>query len=244
MNAPNLPCGRVAIGFPVDWAGLFGFALFARMRRDYPQVLLHIVDGKSALLREHLLNGRFDAAVLFVDRPERGLAVEPLVLEELFYISADQDTSAIPLADVAQRPLLVPGPGSGTQRAAQHLFTEHGLTVTPVGEIDSLSAFRHAIASGIANGILPWAALYDGGREITLNYRRIADAKLTRPAALCFSEVAQRSLAVEAVAHTLKALVRELIESGTWQGALTIPPMAQAPPMAPAEELSGSPTPP
>ncbi|HTH34250.1 MAG TPA: LysR substrate-binding domain-containing protein [Xanthobacteraceae bacterium] len=244
MNAPNLPCGRVAIGFPVDWAGLFGFALFARMRRDYPQVLLHIVDGKSALLREHLLNGRFDAAVLFVDRPERGLAVEPLVLEELFYISADQDTSAIPLADVAQRPLLVPGPGSGTQRAAQHLFTEHGLTVTPVGEIDSLSAFRHAIASGIANGILPWAALYDGGREITLNYRRIADAKLTRPAALCFSEVAQRSLAVEAVAHTLKDLVRELIESGTWQGALTIPPMAQAPPMAPAEELSGSPTPP
>ena len=244
MNAPNVPCGRVSIGFPVDWASLLGYALFARMRSDYPQVLLHIIDGKSALLREQLINGRLDLAVLFIDQPERGLAVEPLVLEELFYVSAVPDTSPIAVAEVVRRPLLVPGPGSGTLRAAQQVFDEHGLAVTPIGEIDAISPFRHAIASGIANAILPWSALYDGGREMALNCRRFADAKLRRPAALCFSEVAQRGPAVDAVARTLKDLVHELIDSGTWQGVTPIAPLTQAPSMAPAEELSGSPAPP
>ena len=40
--------------------------------------------------------------------------------------------------------------------------------------------------------------------------------------ALCFSEVGQRSPAIEAVALTLKNLVHELIEDGTWQGASVI----------------------
>ncbi len=228
MSATNMPSGRVSIGFPIDWAGVLGYALFAQIRSAYPQILLHIIDGKSALLREQLINGRLDMAVLFSDQPERGLSVEPLVHEELFYVTADEDTSPITLADVAQRPLLMPGPGSGSQRAAQQLFTEHGLTMTPIGEIDSLTAFRHAIASGMANAILPWSALYDGGREMSLNYRRVADAKLSRPAALCFSEVTQRTLAVEAVATTLKSIVVDLIESGTWQGvSLVMPALAE-----------------
>ena len=235
MNAPHAPYGRVSIGFPLDWVGLLGYSLFARTRADYPQVLLHIIDGKSALLREQLLNGRLDLAVLFTDQPERGLEVEPLVLEELFYVTAEPDTSPVSVADVAQRPLLVPGPGSSTLRAAQQLFADQGLVVTPIGEIDAISPFRRAVASGVANAILSWSALYDGGREMMLNCRRFADAKLTRPAALCFSEVAQRSPAVEAVAQTLKTLVYELMDSGVWRGASLI---EAAPPAAAAEELS------
>jgi LysR family transcriptional regulator, nitrogen assimilation regulatory protein len=228
-SAPN---ARVSIGFPFDWAGVLGFELFARVRDAHPHILLHMIDGKSSLLREQLIGGRLDMAVLFSDRPEPGLVVEPLLLEELFYVTAEDDCSPISLADVAQRPLLVPGPGSGSQRAAQQLFHQHGLTVTPVGEIDALQPFRRAIAAGIANAILPWSALYEGDREISLTYRRVADAELTRPAALCFSEAAPRSRAVAAVALTLKNLVHELIDSGIWQGVSLI--------ASEAAELSGS----
>ena len=69
--------------------------------------------------------------------------------------------------------------------------------------------------------------LYDGERKIALNCRRIADAKLVRPVALCFSEVGQRSPAIEAVALTLKSLVYELVESGTWQGVAMIAPQTE-----------------
>jgi DNA-binding transcriptional LysR family regulator len=222
MSALNVPSGRVSIGFPVAWASIVGYELFARIRSVYPHILLHVTDGNSALVRERLINGRLDIAVLFMGQPERGLAVEPLFLEELFYVTMDPDPSPIRIADVAQLPLLVPGPGSGSQRVAEEVFNKRGLTVTSIGEIDSLSTLRRAIASGIGNAILPWCALYDDDRKISLNHRRFADANLVRPVALCFSEVAQRSPAIEAVAQTLKSLVRELVESGTWQGVSLI----------------------
>jgi LysR family nitrogen assimilation transcriptional regulator len=226
-SAPNAPSGRVSIGFPVAWANIVAYELFARIRSTYPHILLHITDGNSALVRERLVNGRLDMAVLFTGQPERGLEVEPLFLEELFYVTVDPDPSPIRVADVAQLPLLVPGPGSGSQRIADEVFTKHGLTVTPIGEVDSLSTLRRAVAAGMGNAILPWCALYDDNRTVALNHRRIADVQLVRTVALCFSEVGRRGPAVEAVALTLKSLVQELVEGGKWLGVSLIADPAQ-----------------
>ena len=138
------------------------------------------------------------------------------------YVTADPDTSPITLADAAQRPLLVSGPNSSSRRIVQRIFDERGLSATWIGEIDTVSALRCAIASGVGNSILPSCNVYDDQQKPVLNLRRFADAELVRPVALCFSEVGQRSPAIEAVALTLKSLVRELVESGTWQGVSLI----------------------
>ncbi len=112
----------------------------------YPQIALHLSDGNSSLLRERLLNGRLDIAVPFADRHERGLAVEPLLLDELFYVTADPDTTPIRLAEVPQCPLLECGPGSNSRHVAEAAFKQYGITVTPIAEFDTLSALRSAIA--------------------------------------------------------------------------------------------------
>jgi LysR family transcriptional regulator, nitrogen assimilation regulatory protein len=221
-TALNVPSGRVSVGFPVAWAGIVGYELFARIRSAYPQILLHITDGNSSLLHERLVNGRLDVAVLFLGQAERGLVVEPMLMEELFYMTADPDTSPIKLADAARRPLLVPGPGSGSQRVADQIFSKRGLNVASIAEIDSMGPLCRAIASGAGGAILPWCALYDGTRRIALNYRRFADTELVRPVSLCFSEVGQRSPAVEAVASTLTRIVHDLVERGVWQGVTLI----------------------
>jgi LysR family transcriptional regulator, nitrogen assimilation regulatory protein len=142
-------------------------------------------------------------------------------LEELFYVAADPDTAPIRLAEVPQRQLLECGPGGNIRHVAETAFKQYGITVTPIAEFDTLSALRSAIASGIGNAILSWSALYEGDREILLNLQRIADAKLVRTIALCFSEVVERTSAIDAVAETLKSLARELVERGTWQGGVT-----------------------
>jgi DNA-binding transcriptional LysR family regulator len=220
----DVPSGRVSIGIPHTIGAILSYELFTRLRRGYPQIVLNVSDGHSSLQREHLLNGRTDFAVLFEGHVPRGLEIEPLLLEELFYVTADPDTSPILIADVAQRPLLVCGPASSSYRIAEGAFKEHGLSMKAFSEMNTLSALRRAIASGIGNSILSWAALHDGERAMALNYRRIADAKLVRPVALCFSGVSHRTPAVEAVAETLKSLVRELVESGTWQGVSLVKP--------------------
>ena len=226
-SALNVPSGRVSIGFPVVLAPILSYELFMRVRIMYPQILLNLGDANSWLLRERLVNGRLDMALLFMAQPERGLAVEPLLHEEFFYVTADPGTSPIPIADAAQRPLLVAGPGSSSRHVAEEAFKKRGLTATTIGEIETVGTLRRAVASGIGDTIQPWSALYDGDRKIPLNCRRFADVEVVRPVALCFSEMAQRSPAIEAVASTLKTLVRELVESGTWQGVSLIPDPAE-----------------
>jgi LysR family nitrogen assimilation transcriptional regulator len=222
VSALNVPSGRVSIGFPAVFAPILSYELFTRVRTVYPRILLHLSDANSWLLHERLVNGRLDIALLFVDQPERGLVVEPLLNEEFFYVTADPGTSPIRIADAAERPLLVAGPGSSSRQVAEEAFKKRGLTATTIGEIETVATLRRAVASGIGATIQPWSALYEGDRKISLNHRRFADAKLVRPVALCFSEVAQRSPAIEAVALTLKSLVRELVESGVWQGVSLI----------------------
>jgi LysR family transcriptional regulator, nitrogen assimilation regulatory protein len=214
----DVPSGRVSIGFPVAWAAIVGYELFTRIRAAYPQILLHVTDANSSLLRERLVNGRLDIAVLFVGESERGLVVEPLLMEELFYVTADPDPSPITLADIAARPMLVPGVGSGSHRVADQILRTRGLNPTSMGEIDSLNPLCRAIASGIGGAILPWCTLYDGTRRIALTSRRVADAELIRPVSICFPEVGQRNPAVDAVARTLRSLVEDLVKRGIWQG--------------------------
>lgn len=202
----DVPSGRVSIRFPAAWAAIVGYELFTRIRAAY----------------ERLVNCRLDIAVLFLDQPERGLVVEPLLMEELFYVTAEPDASPITLADVAARPLLMSGPGSGSQQVADQIFRTRGLNPTLIGELDALDPLCRAIASGIGGAILPWCALYDGTRRIALTSRRVADAELIRPVSICFPEVGQRNPAVDAVARTLRSLVEDLIERGIWQGVSLI----------------------
>ncbi len=228
-SAPGLSSGRVSIGIPSILASILSCELLMRVRTLYPQIALHISDTNNWILRERLVNGRLDVALLYGAQPARGLTVEPLLLEELFYVTADPDTSAIAIADVAQRPLLLAAPGSSSRRVIEETFRKHGLTVTPVAEIDGVRTLCRAIALGVGDSILPWSALYESEWTKALVHRRFADADLAQTIALCFPEVGQRSPAIEAVALTLKSLVQELVEDGTWQGVSLV---------APASELS------
>lgn len=222
MNTLSVPSGNVGVGFPTALTALLGYELFVRVREAYPQIKLHLVDGKSALIRELLDNGRLDLAILFAPQPERGLACEPLLLEELFFTTAGGDSGPITLAEVVKQPLIIPGLGSGIMHVLRDALNKRGLTMTTVGDIDTLDTVRRTIMAGIANSILPWAALYESDREPHIVRRRVSDADLVRSVALCASGVTQRNAASDAVAAICKSMIRDLVESGRWKGVSLI----------------------
>ena len=222
MSALTVPSGNVGIGFPTALTNLLSYELFVRVRKAYPQVRLHLVDGKSALIRELLDNGRLDLAMLFAPRPERGLACEPLLLEELFFTTAGGESGPITFAEVVAQPLILPGLGSGIMQVLQDALNKRGLTMTTLGDIDTLDTVRRAVEAGIANSILPWSALYASDRQPSVVLRRVSDTHLVRSVAVCTSGVAQRTPAIDAVASVLKTMTREMVESGRWKGVSLI----------------------
>lgn len=228
MSALAVPSGRVAVGLPSALSNMLSYELLVQVRSTYPQIVLHLTDGNSSLLRERLDNGRLDIAVLFVGQQERGLAVEPIATEELFYITAEKGSRSVKLEEVARRPLLLPGPGSGIEKAVREAFRQRGLQLTVIGEIDTMTTLQRAVSAGLGNTILPWAAIEEENGERKLHYRRISDFNLARPVAICFSEVSQQNPAVEAVASTLKNVVSLFIDKRRWQGVSAFPTLTKS----------------
>jgi DNA-binding transcriptional LysR family regulator len=146
------------------------------------------------------------------------LSVEPFGLEELFHVSSLPGSAPITLEAAVKRPLLLPGPGSGIEKAAREAFRARGLNPIVIGEIDTMTTLRRAVAAGVADTILPWAALTEERGSSRLGARRFADIKLIRPVAWCFSEVSDRGPAIDASAATLKQVIAKLIKSRKWQG--------------------------
>jgi LysR family nitrogen assimilation transcriptional regulator len=220
MNANAAPSGRVAVGIPTVLSPLLGYRLFSTVRDIYPEIRLSMLDGASALLRELSQNGRLDFALLFIRERERGLDVQPLLLEELFYLSATFAGEKATWEEIAALPLLLPGRESGVRRIVQSIWAEHNIQVETLGEIDANPTLKQAVASGIAGTVLPWSAMYDDASRAAAAIRLIPFEKpLVRPIALCFPEVMARSVATEAVAEILRACIRDLVESGEWHGA-------------------------
>jgi LysR family nitrogen assimilation transcriptional regulator len=212
--------GDVSVGLPFILSPILSYRLFISMRARHPNVRLKLVDGVSSHLRELVQNGRLDMAVLFIDEPTKGLRiVRPLLVEELFYISGDRRQQPISFAEALAGPLLLPSKGSGIMRVIDAELARRGLSVEPLGEIDSMSTLKQAAVSGIGATVLPWSALYGEEERDALGVVRFTDVSLTRPVSICAPAVAQWSTVAEAVAADLAEITKNLVADQIWQGA-------------------------
>lgn len=77
------------------------------------------------------------------------------------------DEKNIPIQRLSEEPFIMREPGSGTRRAVQKLFDEHGVTVKVKLELGSNEAIKHAIAGGLGISVLSRHTLIDG-KDLTV----------------------------------------------------------------------------
>ncbi|MDM9384954.1 LysR substrate-binding domain-containing protein [Chlorogloeopsis sp. ULAP01] len=75
-----------------------------------------------------------------------------VVLAPINHVLANEKN--IPIQRLANEPFIMREPGSGTRRAVQKLFDEHGVTVNVKLELGSNEAIKQAIAGGLGISIL------------------------------------------------------------------------------------------
>jgi LysR family nitrogen assimilation transcriptional regulator len=212
--------GQVSVGLPTSTSTMVALPYIQRMRASFPGIHLRVVEALSGHLLEMLLNNRIDMALQFRGETVAGLQVEPLLEEDLFWVSSDKDTAGQPisLAEMESRPLSMPGKPHAMRQVIDQMCEANKLELNIIADVDSLPALRGIAATGLASVILPQSALAEPTGHGPL-YSRPIEPRLSRPLALCRSEGAPRSRAVQAAEEVLRFLVKDLIETKTWTGA-------------------------
>ena len=213
-NAQGQPMGDVLLGLLPSAVARYAGPLASRVRAGMPGVRLHLVEGASAQLEEHLREGRLDMAVVLREDAlsvgdERILARVPLHLigRRGSEILAGGE---LPLAAISGLPLILPARPHLLRARLDRLAAEHGLRLSVAIEADSVQLQYEVAAAG---GGFAIASITAGSADTRLASARIVQPELERFVVLAESPRRPHTRATREVHRLVCALADELARS-------------------------------
>ena len=167
----GLKRGLLRIGI-VNTAQYFFPALLAGFCEKYPGVEVSLEVENSARLVGRLRNN-LESLYLF-SRPPKTVDIEsvPIIDNPIGAIAWEGHPltaeKAIPLARFAEERFIMREPGSETRRAADRLFSSHGLTPEIRMVSPRTEAIKRAVAAGMGVTVLSEMTLVGGGHGLTV----------------------------------------------------------------------------
>ncbi|MCI4664563.1 MAG: hydrogen peroxide-inducible genes activator [Neomegalonema sp.] len=187
----------------------------AQLRRDHPELKLHIREGPPSALADQLAQGEHDAILTQLPLNRTELIVEELFRERLFLtLAADHPLSAattVAVGDLAELEVLSLEPHYLLHAQVADLCETFGARIARGYEGASLDALRLMTGMGVGVAFLP--ALYvrseiRPGSEVTA--RAIRGRAITRPIGLAWRRAAGQAPAFQKLAEIVRAVFREL----------------------------------
>jgi len=152
------PRGRVTIGLPPRVAHVVTADLVERFRAQYPEAVVTVIEGLSIRLREWLIAGKLDVAILFDPPPSPQMQEDTLAREPLIVIGPQPLPRRMKLADVAALPLVMPREPNALRQLLEKETRPRGLPLQIVAEVDSVQTVLSLVARGVSHTVLPASA--------------------------------------------------------------------------------------
>ncbi|MFM8531178.1 MAG: LysR family transcriptional regulator [Ilumatobacteraceae bacterium] len=137
--------------------------LLTRLATDHPRLRMTVFEGPSSALLTELLDGKIDAAVVHLPVDEPELSIEPLFAEDLMLLVHTRnplsERTEVPLAELAQHPLVLAPPGTAFRRVVDRAATSAGVTLTAAAEIDGVRLLASMAYEGFGPAIVPATAV-------------------------------------------------------------------------------------
>ncbi|MGH8803129.1 MAG: LysR family transcriptional regulator [Polaromonas sp.] len=172
--------GAVTLGLSPTLAPIVAPGCLEQVGREFPDIVLKVVEGFSSTMLDPLLSGRIDVAVLTNPPRLSGLRLEPAVAEEVVVVTAPGARGIKPfytVDELCRTPLLVT---SGFRTVVDEQLRKVGKQLAPGTEIDSVEAIRRIVAKGMGVTVMPVSTFQDDIRAGRLDAFRIADVSLHR----------------------------------------------------------------
>ncbi len=164
------PRGRVTIGLPPRVAHVLAAPLVNGFRERFPHAVITVAEALSLHLREWLVAGRLDLALLFDPPPVPQLEYRTLVREPLLVVAASgvRLPARVSLARLATLPLVLPSGPNALRSLVEAQARAQGLVLQVVAEVDSAHTVLALVRSGAGSTVLPPSGLdgYGGARRL------------------------------------------------------------------------------
>jgi LysR family nitrogen assimilation transcriptional regulator len=152
------PRGQVTVGLPPRVAQVLTADLVQRFRERYPEATVTIVESLSIRLREWLVAGTLDMAILFDPPTSPQLTEETLGREPLLLFGPRPLPRRMKLAELSAVPLVMPSGPNALRRLLEAHTRPRGLALDIVAEVDSVLTVLSLVARGVAHTVLPASA--------------------------------------------------------------------------------------
>ena len=215
--------GRVAIGLPPSVARVLTVPLTRAFRAELPDAQLSISEGLSAVLREGVLSGYLDIAVLYNTPSASGVDLQFLTQEDLLLVQArapgldpKTQSATIALKDVAALPLLIPSRPNAIRMHIESEMAQLGCKPTIAFEMDGVPAILDLVADGAGYALLSAHAVARSTRPSAFTTRTVTCANGPLRIALYLATSANRpsTLTQQATVDLLKSSALALLTSG------------------------------
>jgi LysR family transcriptional regulator, nitrogen assimilation regulatory protein len=203
------PSGKIVLGITPTLCPVLVPELFARMRRDYPMIELKVMHAGMVRLEEFVIDGRVDLALLSELSRSR-LVVSTRLAEEEMVLVTQTGTRPAGIVDgdeLHRTPLIL---GDGLRAAMDALLAGLDIELTVETELNDHETIRLMVAGGAGAAVLPLSSVSRECARGLVEAHRITETGVFRTLALGVRASRNASLARDAVARTIRAIVEEM----------------------------------
>lgn len=224
------PAGEVRLGLPGTISQILSVPLIVEVRKRFPKVKLRIAEAMSGFVTEWIREGRIDLAVLYVPVSDKTLSSSEVITEALWLLGpvtriADVKSprsGAVGFEAVTRLPLVLPSADHGLRMLLERQAAAHGLSLSPLIEVDSYTNIKGLVEEGIGYSILPYNSIareVQGGRLLAWP---IVNPELNRSVHLVHPVDRPLSNAVSSVEGLCRTTLLNLVATGKWNGARSL----------------------
>lgn len=212
--------GHVALAVMPTVAMVISSRLVSRVAEELPQVSLRIREGYSVDIIEWMQRGEVDISFLYGPASDLHLRCRELLQEELVFISPpgalEGSGDLIGFDRIARFPMALPGRRYALRRLIDGAARDAGVSLQIAYEVDSYSATKSMVMSGICHSFLPRASLTDDIASGALEARSVEPDGLWRNVVLGLPQDRANTRAASAVVDILTREITDMIETGAW----------------------------
>lgn len=227
LSVGSEPTGSVVFGMPPSVSMALSIPMAETIRLEMPQVQFTATEAMSGHLRDWVMRGEVDLALLYDDRNIGDCTSSLLVTEDLWFYSSPDDWpfetppgEAVDLHKISATDLVLPSQRHGLRAFIDRAARSERVHLNVSIAIDSMPQIKALVARGSGYTILSPAAVHDMVSDGSLVGCPIGQPNLRRSVYLVRSCANPITLASRRTEQTCREVVSDLVARRIWQAEL------------------------